>query len=96
MKQVTEIRQLLQQSAGLLNTAATLIDAENAAQREALEATARELNTLYLDLSHYTFAEAETHVLKALDLIPKWDKLRTNKNGQQVFEICKNVTANLK
>lgn len=96
MKQITEIRQQLHQSAGLLSTAASLIDSEYNAQREALEAAARELNTLYIDLSHYTFAEASTHILKALDLIPSWDKLRKNKNGQQVFAICKNVTANLK
>ncbi|QCG76697.1 hypothetical protein [Vibrio phage D4] len=96
MKQITEIRQQLHQSAGLISTAASLIDAEQPEQRAALEAAARELNTLHLDLSHYTFAEATTHTLKALDLIPSWGDLRKNKNGQQVFAICKNVTANLK
>ncbi|AEH21857.1 VHS1044 protein [Vibrio phage 1] len=96
MKHITQLRVDLSMASGILSTAASLIDSKHQAAKDALEASARELNTLHLDLSHYTVAEIGTHTQKALDLIPQWDVLRNIERGQQVFALCKTVTTLLK
>lgn len=96
MKHITQLRDDLSMASGLLSTAASLIDSDAMITKDALEASARELNTLYFDLSHYTVAEIGTHIKKALDLLPQWDTLRKLERGQQVFALCKTVTTLLK
>lgn len=90
MKHISQIRKDLDVCAGLLSTASSLTDDQQA--KKGVDDAARQLNTLSLDLSHYTFAEASTHISKAVDLLPKWDLLRSVKNGQQIYAICKAVT----